>query len=158
MDNHNKPSEKAQLRLFQVESKHDFLVVYDEYSERRDAIKPRAYFLLQNQKRIENLKKPSFVGTNLISHAAPVPLFAPPPPTNAVSFPLYAVAASSNSFTIYSGTTEVVTGNLPVYDDGSGRLTRLLLTPATVTADATIVGGCLGLIFLCNGGRSTLSH
>jgi hypothetical protein len=159
----NEPADDSSLRVFNAERQKDWLVVYDEYSERSDSIRTRAYFLNQNRKRIEQRRCPDFVGTNSMRGLKPVPVF---PATNAPGTnlpPSFFILAETNnlSFTLYDGARAIGSYAMPVYNDGKARVVRIALTPVTVVADITIVGGCVGYWFICGlaqSGYSTTFH
>jgi hypothetical protein len=146
LDAWNEPASNPNLCLFDVSRRKDFLVVYDEYSERHDSVHPRAYFLYHNQKRVTQGQKPRFVNTRLSRELPPVPIFQNPPEPSTNSPPtIYAVvSADKQSFAIYSGQGKTAF-SLAVYNDGRGQIYRIALTPIAVTADITVVGGVLAL-------------
>jgi len=163
LDAFNEPADESGLRVFNAERKKDWLVVYDEYSERSDSIYTRAYFLNANQKRIEQRRCPDFVSTNSVRGLKPVPIFlAMNAPSTNPSPSFYVLAQTNNlSFTLYDGTKSSGSYTLPVYNDGKARVVRTALTPASVAADVTIVGGILGCWFiygLAQSGYSTSFH
>ena len=157
------PANNINLRLFDAKQQNDLLVVYDEYSERNDIIHTRAYFLYQNQERINQNHAPHFVNTNLMSRFPSVPIFYDSKMcgTNRAQT-LYAIATTnSESFTLYSGGQNLDSYFLPTYNDGRGRVEKIALTPFAVTADLTIVGGCLGVWYLyalAESGHSVTVH
>jgi hypothetical protein len=162
LDAWNEPTQNADVRLFDARPKKDFLVVYDEYSERHDSIHTRAYFLNQNKKRVAQGQKPHFVSARWSHKLPPVPIFQtwPESDTN-FSQTIYAVISTNRqSFTIYSG-KEKTDYSLAVYNDGRGQTDRIALTPVAVTADLSIVGGFLGCWFiygLAESGYSATIH
>lgn len=149
LDAWNEPAQNPDVHLFDARHKRDFLVVYDEYSERHDSVHPRAYFLNRNQDRVAQGRKPHFVSTRCSDKLQPVQTFQTPPESNTnLSQTSYAVMASNQqSFTILSG-AEKKEYNLAVYNDGRAQKVRIALTPVAVTADLTIIGGFLGCWFL----------
>ena len=163
LDAFNEPADDSRLRVFTASRQKDWLVVYDEYSERGDSTRTRAYFLNQNQKRIEQRRRPDFVSTNSLRGLKPVPILpaANFPETNPLPA-LYVVAETNNlSFTLYDRRRAIGSYDMPVYNDGQARVARIALTPVTVVADLTIVGGCLGYWFICGlaeSGYSTTFH
>jgi hypothetical protein len=79
--------------------------------------------------------------------AIPVPQ-SPPASDGSLLAGLYAIASTNgNGFTLYSASKELGSYELPVYRDASGRTKQVLLTPLTVTADVTIIGGLLAVYF-----------
>jgi hypothetical protein len=159
LDACNRPTADSKLQLFDASRQKDFLVVYDEYSERDDATRTRAYYLNQNEKRVEQGRKPRFVSAQLSRDLPPVPVMQTssladtnsPPPIYAV------ISTNQQSFTIYWD-EQRTNHDLPVYDDGWGRIDRIALTPVVVVADLTIVGGFLGYIWLQDGGPGLQSN
>jgi hypothetical protein len=83
LDAANEPASNASVRLFDASQQKDFLVVYDEYSERHDSIRPRAYFLNQNQSRVEQRLEPHFVSIVLTRGLPPMPVFQTSSPSAA---------------------------------------------------------------------------
>ena len=159
LDDWNEPATDSKLQLFDASRQKDFLVVYDEYSERHDSTRTRAYFLNQNEKRVEQGRKPWFVGAQLSRELPPVPVLTALPLANTNSPPAIFAIVSTNrqSFTIYRD-EQRTNHDLPVYNDGWGRTDRIALTPVAVVADLTIVGGCLGYIWLQGGGPGLQSN
>ena len=153
LDDWNEPATDSKLQLFDASRQKDFLVVYDEYSERHDSTRTRAYFLNQNEKRVEQGRKPHFVGAQISGELAPVPVLQTLPLASINSPPpIYAIVSTNRqSFTIYRD-EQRTNHDLPVYNDGRGRTDRIALTPVAVVADLTIVGGCLGYVWLQGGG------
>ncbi|HEX3719714.1 MAG TPA: hypothetical protein VH595_17315 [Verrucomicrobiae bacterium] len=150
LDNCNIPAGKVNLRLFTTHSDSEVVVVYDEYSERHDSTRTRAYLLRENESRIEQRHPPMFVKTNSFTDLRPVPIFLSTNGGPIVSSqPVYAVfSTNSQSFTLSSDGKVTGPYELPVYDDGKGKAERLALTPLAATADLTIVGGILGYYFV----------
>ena len=136
------------LRLFQTRLQNDLLVVYDEYSDRNDAIRTRAYLLNQNQKRLEQCQPPHFVSINRWRGLTPVAVL---PGSNSPAAFFASVETNGQSFTIYSRNRPVHSYPLPVYNDGKARLARIVLTPVALTADLTIIGGYLFLYAWASG-------
>ena len=149
LDAWNEPAQNADVHLFDARCKKDFLVAYNEYSERHDSVRSRAYFLNRNQDRVAQGRKPHFVSTRYSRNLPPVPTFQTASEANK-NFPqtIYAVISSNQqSFTIYSS-DETNNYSLAVYNDGRAQKVRIALTPVAVTADLTIIGGFLGCWFL----------
>lgn len=148
LDRWNEPASDPHLRLFQ--SGTNFLVVYDEYRERSDSNRTRAYFLNENQNRIRTNRRPAFTSTNAVRALAPVPVFITTECYGTNSLPAFAVVETNQHlFTIYTGARGTNRCELPVYNDGKGKAVRVLLTPLTVTADLTIVGCIVGYAYAC---------
>ena len=158
LDAWNEPVQNADVHLYGAGGQTDFLVVYDEYSERNDSIRPRAYFLNENKKRVVRGQKPHFVSTRLARQLPPVPVFQTQPETG-TNFPhiLYAVLSTNRqSFALCSGGGKNAY-DLPTYNDGRGKIYRIALTPIAVVADITIIGGYLGCWYLAGLAESGTS-
>jgi hypothetical protein len=150
------PADDINLHLFDAKQKNDLLVVYDEYSERSGKIRTRAYWLNENEARVNQRRAPHFTSTNLTGSLPNVPVFhgSATSGTN-LTRTLYAVVATNEqSFTLYSGGQEIGSHDLPFYNDGMGRVEKTVLTPVAVTADLTIIGGYIGVWFLYGLGES----
>jgi len=140
------PADQPNLRLFDAKQRDDLLVIYDEYSERNDGIRTRAYWLNENQARVDLRRAPHFASTNLMRHLSPVPVFYAAPGETNWTFALYAVVETNRqSFTLYCNNGKISRHDLPTYNDGKGRVEKIALTPVAVTADITIIGGYLGV-------------
>ena len=157
LDNWNEPALQSNLRLFAADPPQDVLVLYEEYSDRCESIRTRAYLLNENQKRLAQNRAPLFVGTNQTNGLPAVPVFHLPTllATNQ-QHGLFAIAATNNqSFTLYCGDRNLGSHDLPVYNDGTGKYKRVALTPLAVTADLTVVGGVAGVwCWACLAGAS----
>jgi hypothetical protein len=153
LDAWNEPADNPRLQLFDASRQKDFLVVYDEYSERHDSTRTRAYLLNQSEKRVEQGRKPHFVSAQRSRELPPIPVLQTLPLANTSFLPtVYAVISTNKqSFTIYSS-GQRTNHDMPVYNDGWGRTDRIALTPVAVVADLTIVGGFLFLEFWAEGG------
>ena len=144
----NEPASEPNLRLYEGGKQADVLVVYDEYSERSDATHTRAYWMNQNEKRLEQRRMPYFVNTNTALHLSAVPVFGQYPEGTSIP-PIYALLETNRqSFTLYSHTEPQTSHDLPTYNDGKGKIEKVVLTPPVVTADLTIIGGFLGYFCL----------
>lgn len=155
LDAWNEPAANSKLQLFDASQQKDFLVVYEEYSERHDSTRTRAYFLNQNEMRVEQGRKPHFVSAQLSRELLTIPVWETLPLAN-TTFPptVYAVISTNKqSFTIYSN-EQGTNHDLPVYNDGWGRTDRIALTPVAVVTDLTIIGGYLA----CQLGYSATVH
>ncbi len=155
----NEPAESPDLRLYHADREKDLLVVYDEYSERHDSVRTRAYLLYRNQERVHERQRPRFIKSDLKHPGAALPvLFSQAESPAADSgLALYAVASTNGpNFTIFSGFREVSSHELPVYNDGKGPLEKVALTPPAVIADATIIGGFVFLLAWSDGALSSV--
>jgi hypothetical protein len=151
LDEWNEPARKPNLRLFRDGRQDDLLVVYDEYSERHEAARTRAFFLQQNQKRLQQQSRPHFVNVNASRGLPPVPMgFAGP--TNAPEWFCAVTETNPGSFVVFSAGRPAGAYQLPVYADGWGQVERIAWTPFAVTADLTVIGGWLGCVWIYSGG------
>lgn len=65
----------------------------------------------------------------------------------------YAIAPhEGKSFRLFLASQEVSSNELPVYNDGLGKVARVALTPISVLADVTIIGGFIFLWAWSAGG------
>jgi hypothetical protein len=143
------PAQNPDLHLFESGPRQDFLVVYDEFSERSDAVHQRAYWLKKNQNRVEKQKAPVFARRNQARHFSlnAIPVYYLQPKT---SFPrgIYAVCnTNQESFALFSANHEIGSYDFPVYHDHWGNVEKVALTPVAVTADATVAGGLVALFY-----------
>lgn len=141
LEDWNEPADDAHVQLFQTPDQKNFLVVYDEYSERHDSVHTRAYLLDRNQKRILDRRAPYFTNTNFVHGLKAVPVYSSSFVPGAGSPSLF-VVEGHECFTLYQN-ANTNAYDLPVYNDGRGKIYRVALTPPAVIADATIIGGVL---------------
>ncbi len=138
------------LHLYESQKRNDFLVVYQEISERNDAIHTRAYWLNKNETRISRQHAPVYTSKKSVDDLPAVPVYYSIPDTSGQG--LYAVyETNQESFTLFSGEREMGTYQLPDYNDGWGRVEKVALTPFAVTADASIVCGYLAYCWAQSG-------
>ena len=154
----NEPAPESHVRLYQARGKNDVLVVYEEFSERKAAVRTRAYYLQENVPRLERWRRPHFVGAQEARHLKPIRTQVT---TNEFAVSTGSelsalVSANGRTFTLCLNGEKVVEHELPVYDDGSGRVKQVLLTPVTLVADVTIVGGFLFLLAWSSGALNCL--
>ena len=101
LDAWNEPAGNPDLRLFHDARQQDWLVVYQEISERNDDIRTRAFFLNRNQKPLAQRSRPHFVNVNSSRSLTPVPvLFSLP--TNAPEFFCAATRTNNGTLAIFS--------------------------------------------------------
>jgi hypothetical protein len=143
------PARNPNLDLYESRQQKDFLVVYDEHSERTDAIHRRAYWLNRNQSRLERQKAPVFARRDqarLLDLSA-VPVFYSMPAAGS-SGGIYAVCdTNQETFALFSGNRQIGSYDFPVYNDHWGNVEKVALTPVAVTADATVAGGIVALFY-----------
>ena len=146
LDEWNEPASNPNLRLFRDENSDRLLVVYDEFSDRRDTLRRRAFFLTATNFTAAH---PQFVDLNSTADLASVPVFSCAPTNSPAS--IFAVN-SANGFTLFSNGRTNGPYSLPVYDDGLGRWEKTAWTPVAVTLDLSIIGGAAGCLCLYAGG------
>ncbi len=146
LDEWNEPATNPNLRLFRADNSDRLLVMYDEFSERREVTQTRAYFLDEHAKS----PRPKFMDVRTASGLASVPFYSSPPTNSAPS--LFAVAGTDGGFTIFLNGKKSGSYSLPVYDDGVGRWEKIAWTPLAMTADLTIIGGAVGCYWIYAGG------
>src|SRR6266446_1801768 len=140
---YHEPASPPHLLLCRSNQSQDVLVQYDESRESDDSIRRRAYWLKPNVERSQQRRRPRFISVERAQGLTPVPIAdapvvgATPPPET-----MYAlVSTNGHAFALLLADRELGTYELPVYADASGRVKQVLLTPITVAADLTIVGG-----------------
>jgi len=156
----HEPCYPPNLCLFEAKSRGDVLVEYDEAANNKAGGRRRAYWLFQNVERTEDRCKPRFLPSQIDPGFHSIPLFAAEqagqPPQLASRGSLYAVVATNGfDFELYTiqassvgeSTQRLGCFQLPVYQDGSARTKKLLLTPLAVAADLTIVGSLVAVTF-----------
>ena len=148
LNSHYQPSTNvSNIRLFQKAGGGDVLVQYDEEREKDGAIKRRAYFLNANQARVDAVKKPRFVKVESANGLEPIPLvWETSAASNTTAKVTATISADGRGFTLSRDGAEPYSYRLPTYPDGATKVKRVLLTPATVTADAAIWATIVGLI------------
>jgi hypothetical protein len=146
----NRPAGHANLRLFQSAPQTNLLVVYEEFSERNESVRTRAYWLNENQALLDQGLPPNFVSPDSMRGRTAIPVYYEPLPAGAVlpSALCAVVATNKQSFTMYLQNRAVAQRGLPVYNDGKAKIERAAMTPVAVAADLTIVGGFLGCWYL----------
>ena len=154
LDEWNEPAAQVNLRVFDAEAKKDFLVVYDERSDRHDTIQTRAFFLNQNLERLNEKRAPRFVDPGMTTRFTALPLWYGSAfvESNAPARPFVLAGTNSESFTLCLTDGQPEKYHLPVYADNIGDYERVALTPVTVTLDLTIIGGFLGCYWIYTGG------
>jgi hypothetical protein len=150
----NEPADNLNLRLFEAKPQTNLLVIYDESSERNEAVHTRAYWLNENQTLLDQRLCPHFTRTRSGRNLPAVPVYYDPIPAGtALPLGLCAVVTTNRqSFTLCSNNCAIGRHDLPVYNDGKGRIEKIALTPVAVTADLSIVGCFLGYLYLLYGG------
>jgi hypothetical protein len=146
------PAEPANLQLYYSDARKDMLVQYDESCEREKKVQRRSYWLEPNLTIVNNGQKPQFVDAVSLDGLTPVPLSATQPISPPTGFKgLYVVCQTHDPrFTLYSGTNELNSCILPIYRSNEQIAVKVLLTPPALVADATLVGGLIGLYVMAH--------
>lgn len=138
------PNEPPNLQLFYSEPRQDVLVQYVEVRDSDEALQTRAYWLQENTARIAEHRMPRFVSAQQVQHLLTIPVVGPPGlPAPGASCSQYAVASRRGAFSLYRTNQALGSYELPVYEDASGKVKQVLLTPFAVVADLSIVGGVI---------------
>ena len=144
----HEPAAPPNLRLFESTQKQDILVQYDEWLDMSEKLKTRTYWLGQEQVPSNNPHKPAFVSSRAADGLSPIPIYNDSVFMAQTNVGLTAVVVwNPTGFTLYSG--DRVLGNyaLPVYENHSATVKKVLLTPLAVTADAGLIAGYLFLLY-----------
>ena len=139
----SEPAPNPNLALFEVTNHTDVLVQYDALSEKRSAVKRRAYYLQQNEARVAAGKKPKLVSVEVADGLNSIAVVSAqdavtnlPPGLTAYSV----VIKEGRGFTLLRPPDPEATFDLPVYAETSGTPTRVVLTPFAVAGDTVMVG------------------
>ena len=145
----NEPASPPDLRLFLDTNRDDVLVQYNEFRERNDSVRRRAYYLHRNGDRIEQSRRPRFVDPRQSAGLSEIAFFESPDSRATLTNGEMRVRVATNGcdFTLVSRDGEAGRFSLPIYDDGSALPKRLVLMPWTLAADATIAGGFIAIYF-----------
>jgi hypothetical protein len=146
--NFYEPASPPNLRLSVAPTRRDVLVEYDEFSERTDRVRRRAYFLDANARRLEKQRKPHFVNPARYRDLQTILLAVEPSP--GISDQLHATW-SRDTLAIHSG-GQVTSHLLPVYFDPVTRTKQVLLTPPAVIVDATLLSAMWAFILWAESG------
>jgi hypothetical protein len=151
--NYKEPAPNPDLRLFVSKKGTDYLVVYKEYCERTDRFHGRAYWLNKNQSRVERQKAPVFTGRKQARKLTTVPVFYSMPQSDFAKG-IYAVCdTNQQTFALFTDKRELGSYEFPVYQDKMGTIEKVALTPLAVTADASVAGGVVVILYAyCRAG------
>ena len=136
------PAQPNQLQVFEDPRKKDFLVVFEQESERTDAVRKRAYYLYASESDIERRKRPHFVSVRNSTGLAQVPVFQSAD-ARTLGKPFIVSANDDIRFVLHSKDGEVTSHMLAVYSDKIGQTERIALTPVAVVVDATVIGAII---------------
>lgn len=143
------PSPDPKLVLAQTPK--GILVQYDAIVERTGDVSRRAYLLEPNLRRIIQDQAPDFVNPGRINPQSAIPIFSPPPGTEARSGVYAVFSTNTQSFNVFRNGKVIGPCPLPTYKDSTETAAQVALTPLAVVGDATIVGAVLGYIWAENG-------
>jgi hypothetical protein len=141
------PAPNPRLQLFHDVNQGDVLAAYDEAHETRSAIRRRAYYVNHNRLRLEAGQKPHFVSADRAVGLKPVTFIEE---STTLSLPgsetIQAVLATNGQRFTLSGDFGGHTYQLPVYQDQSGLVGRIVLTPFAVAGDVVVVGAVVAVV------------
>jgi hypothetical protein len=142
------------LQVYYSERRGDLLVQYDESRDKEKKVRRRYYWLEPNVELTESGLKPKFARSVSIDALQPVPqtpiLLDPIPPAFNGLYVLY--RPNDIRFAVYSGTNQVNSYTLPDYDGDQKVALKILLTPAALAVDATVMGAFIELFSLAQSG------
>jgi hypothetical protein len=121
------------------------LAQYDAAFERNGDLRRCAYYVEPNLKQLSKGGKPAFVNPSKTRPGTPIPVFftRPKRPPD-----LYAVCPANHaSFTIYRQDWVLGPCDLPVFKDEKALAAKWALTPLAVIGDASLVGGCVWILY-----------
>jgi hypothetical protein len=146
LDNFHEPVGPHAMAIYELPGNEDFLVQYDDMAPNGQVLR-RSYLLRQNQGATASARKPRFLEEALRGPMLPVPVFPDSKANRGGVMGAYAVfTARTNRFELYGrGQKFVGEYDLPVYPTSAGNVKRVLLTPFTLAADVTIVGGIVAV-------------
>ena len=146
------PALDPKIEVFTDAERKDFLVVYDEVRDTTEDLHRRAFFLGANQHRLAEQRKPSFLNPKLAANLEMVPLNGN---TNKLPFAVF-----GKELAIHTEKGVIGPYVLPTYENKSGMVLRILVSPFAVTGDvvigALLVGSVAGLIYVYGGGSGSL--
>jgi hypothetical protein len=141
---HYQPAPRPEVKMFQRRDSQEILVEYIEQREKTGATHHRAYLLLANQGRVQDLKKPRFVSVKPGPDVTMIPVELSDHIN--LSAPIWAeLTPDAEGFRFFRDGVPTDWYHLPVYLDKRDEAERILLTPVTVTADAAVVGAVIGV-------------
>jgi hypothetical protein len=145
------PAVPNNLQLYEDAEKRDFLVVYDQLSDRSQRVRVRAYYLYRNEERINSGERPRFTSVRRTRKLTPLPILVPAhaPQVEPMRKTFVVSAPDATRFTLHE--VETTSHLLPIYDDGIGTAKRIALTPLTATADTLVFGIVLGVYATAHG-------
>ena len=140
------PAHPNHLRAFHSRQKDDVLVVYDEVRDDDDSLRQRAYWLRENGGPTPNPHKPHFVSNSSAKGLSELPILNSGDTNQPPATGYYLLMTSNHQdFGLYLNGQNLGDYELPVYPDRTGRALQVMLTPITVVADITVIGGVIFL-------------
>jgi hypothetical protein len=148
----NEPAPSPNMRLFQAGKRGDVLVEYDESCGRNYTIRRRAYLLYEHTEHAASRCKPRFVNSARTNGLRAIPVVSQPETASGVSTgALWAATSAGGTFTLFSGSRELGSYDLPLYRDRWDSAEKALITPLTVVADAAIAATIVGIYWMAIG-------
>jgi hypothetical protein len=156
----NEPASTPHLALFETAGHTNLLVEYDAYREKHQRTERQAYHLLSNQERIHARRAPKLIASTATNGMTGIPVFeavtfTTTPPAELSNYAI--ISSSGREFMVYPQPGPMEPFQLPVFPEGSGTFTHVVLTPFAVTGDVAMVGlvaGVVALYGLCQSGFS----
>jgi hypothetical protein len=138
------PAAPSHLQLFHAREGEDVLVRYDEVRDMDPVARPRAYWLAANHEPVKNPHKPRFVAVKKSAGLTPIPILDSTAANAPGAAGVYAIASTNaQEFTLRSGEQNLGNYELPIYEEASGKVRQVLLTPFAFAADLTVIGGII---------------
>lgn len=148
LDEIHEPAAPSNARLFATRDSRDFLITFDENCPWHRKPVRRAYFAWENEAETKALKPPRYVPLSRTNELQEIRVF-PATAAAATNRPPYAIEKpASGTITVFSTrNSESFVLDLPSYPSSIGLAKRVLLTPWTVAADASCVGGMAAVAY-----------
>ena len=147
LTDHYEPAGTRALKSFRRPPQPRLLVSYDERREKDSSVRRRAFFLPDSAKALAAQGKPSFTSPTPGSGWVEVPVIVAGEP--APDAPLHLkLSADRKSFTVVRDGVSDGPYQLPTYVDQSSTAFRVVMTPAAVVADVTVVAALCGVVAL----------
>ena len=148
----SEPAPNPKLALFESTNHVDVLVHYDALSDKHSVVTRRSYCLRPNQATIEAGQKPKWAEPPAPAGLQFIPVLSSP--AAATNLPpeqtTYAVPIQERrGFSLYRSGVSAETFELPVYEESSGMVVRVTLTPFAVTGDTLMLGAVAGVVGFC---------
>jgi len=155
-DRYADPAPQPNLSLFHGPDFDRVLVQYDEVREDDETVRRRTYWIRLNEPPADNPFKPSFVSPSRTNGLLLLPLCGTGTNRDSMVVPCADISTNGCEFNLHLPKGEFGPYELPVYVHSYGRIKQVLLTPVTVVADVTVIGGFLFLVAWSEGAFSTV--